>query len=99
MWCCVFLANRVVKAAPGGDNVRIAWQAWHFVTFQHVSQRVENRLVWHAQYLFAALSENELHFSWQAQHFGENSQIAVLAASELTPTNHATTRGKGPAGK
>ena len=29
----------------------------------------------------------------------ETSQIAVLAASELAPTNHATMRGKGPVGK
>ena len=27
-----------------------AWQAWHFVTFRRVWQRVESRSVWHAQY-------------------------------------------------
>ena len=26
--CCVFLANRIVRAASSGDNVQIAWQAW-----------------------------------------------------------------------
>ena len=29
---CVFFANRIVRAAPSGDNVQILWQAWHFVT-------------------------------------------------------------------
>ena len=32
-------------------SCRFAWQAWHFVTFQHVSRRVQNRFVWQAQYL------------------------------------------------
>ena len=27
-----------------------AWQAWHFVTFRRVVQRVENRFAWQAQY-------------------------------------------------
>ena len=57
MRCCVFFANRVVKAASSGDNVQIARQAWHFVTFQHVSQPVENRSAWQANTL-AAFSEN-----------------------------------------
>ena len=30
--------------------LRFAWQAWHFVTFRHVLQRVENRFAWQAQY-------------------------------------------------
>ena len=29
--CCVFFANRVVRAASSGDKVQIPWQAWHFV--------------------------------------------------------------------
>ena len=29
--CCVFFANRIVRAASSGDNVQIPWQAWHFV--------------------------------------------------------------------
>ena len=31
-------------------SCRFAWQAWHFVAFQHVSRRVKNRFVWQAQY-------------------------------------------------
>ena len=31
--------------------LRFAWQAWHFVTFRRVLQRVENRFAWQAQYL------------------------------------------------
>ena len=39
----------------GGFNsnlslLRFAWQAWHFVTFRRVLQRVENRFAWQAQY-------------------------------------------------
>ena len=29
--CCVFFANRNVRAAFSGDKVEIPWQAWHFV--------------------------------------------------------------------
>ena len=29
--CCVFFANRSVRAASSGDKVQIPWQAWHFV--------------------------------------------------------------------
>ena len=31
--------------------LRFAWQAWHFVTFRRVLQRVENRFAWQAQYI------------------------------------------------
>ena len=30
--------------------LRFAWQAWHFVTFRRVLQRVESRFAWQAQY-------------------------------------------------
>ena len=30
--------------------LRFAWQAWHFVTFRRVLERVENRFAWQAQY-------------------------------------------------
>ena len=30
--------------------LRFAWQAWHFVTFRRVLQRVGNRFAWQAQY-------------------------------------------------
>ena len=49
--------------------LRFAWQAWHFVTFRRVLERVESRFAWQAQY-FVTLSEDVLQFSWQAQHFG-----------------------------
>ena len=29
--CCVFFANRIVRAASSGDKVQIPWQALHFV--------------------------------------------------------------------
>ena len=29
--CCVFFANRIVRAASSDDKVQIPWQAWHFV--------------------------------------------------------------------
>ena len=31
MSCCVFLANPIVRAASGGGNMQIAWQAWVIV--------------------------------------------------------------------
>ena len=34
--CCVFFANRIVRAASSGDKLQIAWRAWHLV------RRVEN---------------------------------------------------------
>ena len=62
--------------------LRFAWQAWHFVTFRLVLERVESRLAWQAQYFCdvfrrcvavfvagAALGRVHRHFSWQAQHF------------------------------
>ena len=30
--------------------LRFAWQAWHFVTFRRVLERVESRFVWQVQY-------------------------------------------------
>ena len=29
--CCVFIANRIRRAASSGDKVQIPWQAWHSV--------------------------------------------------------------------
>ena len=62
--------------------LRFAWQAWHFVTFRRVLERVESRFAWQAQYFCdvfrrcvavfvagAALWTFHRHFSWQAQHF------------------------------
>ena len=31
VWCCVFFANRIGRAASSGDKVQIPWQAWQFV--------------------------------------------------------------------
>ena len=28
--CCVFFANRIVRAASSGDKVQIPWQVWNF---------------------------------------------------------------------
>ena len=50
-------------------SCRFAWQAWHFVTFQHVSRRVK-KLFCVAGAILATFSEDVLHFSWQAKHFG-----------------------------
>ena len=30
--------------------LRFAWQAWHFVTFRRLLERVESRFAWQAQY-------------------------------------------------
>jgi hypothetical protein len=31
VWCCVFFANRIARAASSGDKVQVPWQAWRFV--------------------------------------------------------------------
>ena len=49
--------------------LRFAWQAWHFVTFRRVLQRVEFVLRGRRN-TFVTFSEDVLQFSWQAQHFG-----------------------------
>ena len=49
--------------------LRFAWQAWHFVTFRRVLERVEVVLRGRRN-TFATFSEDVLQFSWQAQHFG-----------------------------
>ena len=36
---CVFFANRIGRAAPSGDKVLIAWQAWHFVRYDEIWQK------------------------------------------------------------
>jgi len=46
--------------------LRFAWQAWHFVTFRRVLQRVLRG----GRNTCATFSEDVLQFSWQAQHFG-----------------------------
>jgi hypothetical protein len=32
VWCCLFFANRIVRAASRGGKMQIAWQALHFAT-------------------------------------------------------------------
>ena len=51
-------------------SCRFAWQAWHFVTFQHVSQDAPKVVLCGRHNTFATFSEDVLHFSRQAQHFG-----------------------------
>ena len=49
--------------------LRFAWQAWHFVTFRRVCN-VSKVVLCGRRNTFATFSEDVLHFSWQAQHFG-----------------------------
>ena len=48
---------------------RFAWQAWHFVTFQHVSCCVKSFLRGRRN-AFATFSEGCGAFLWQPQHYG-----------------------------
>ena len=43
-------AEVVILGFSDVSLLRFAWQAWHFVTFRRVLQRVENRFAWQAQY-------------------------------------------------
>ena len=49
IWPCL-LQKRCFLEVSNVSLLRFAWQAWHFVTFGCVSQRVESRFVWQAQY-------------------------------------------------
>ena len=42
-------AEVVILVVSDVSLLRFAWQAWHFVTFRRVLQRVENRFAWQAQ--------------------------------------------------
>ena len=52
IWPCLWevLQRWSVLEVSDVSLLRFAWQAWHFVTFRRVLQRVENRFAWQAQY-------------------------------------------------
>ena len=52
VWPCLWevLQRWSFLAVSDVSLLRFAWQAWHFVTFRRVLQRVENRFAWQAQY-------------------------------------------------
>ena len=72
LWPCLWRVLRKWSLLEVSNvaQPRFAWQAWHFVTFQHVSESVQSRFLWQAQCFFI-VSEDALHFSWRAQHFGD----------------------------
>ena len=59
------------------------WQAWHFVTFRRVLERVESRFAWQAQYFCHVFQKDVLQFSWQAQHFGTCPSSIFVQRSTL----------------
>ena len=64
-----------------------AWTAWRFVTFQPVSKVV----VCGRRNTFASCSQNELQFSWPAQHFGRvQRHFAWQALRSTLRTPHST---------
>ena len=84
VWPCPWevLQRRSFLEVSDVSLLRFAWQAWHFVTFRRVLQRVESRFAWQAQYFCdvftrcvavfvagAALWTCPSSFSWQARHF------------------------------
>ena len=52
VWPCLWEVLQRLSFLEVSDVslLRFAWQAWHFVTFRRVLQRVENRFAWQAQY-------------------------------------------------
>ena len=78
LWPChaVPMASLATEVTFGGFTCRVARR---FVTFRRVSQHVESRFAWQAQYVFrrwvpvfmagAALWTWPSSFAWQAQHF------------------------------
>ena len=60
-----------------------AWQAWHFVIFVRLSRvckRVKSRFVYRGN-TSVSFSDDELHFSWQAQHWRPPSSFCVAGAA------------------
>ena len=76
-------------------SCRFAWQAWHFVAFQHVSRRVKKSfsvagaiLLLHFQKMCCNIRGKaqhfghlRCHFAWQAQHFGR--VVCVLSVNRI----------------
>ena len=52
IWPCLWEVLQRLSFLEVSDVslLRFAWQAWHFVTFRRVLERVESRFVWQAQY-------------------------------------------------
>ena len=52
VWPCLWevLQRWSFLAFSDVSLLRFAWQAWHFVTFRRVLERVESRFAWQAQY-------------------------------------------------
>ena len=52
IWPCLWevLQEGSFLAVSDVSLLRFAWQAWHFVTFSRVLERVESRFAWQAQY-------------------------------------------------
>ena len=52
VWPCLLevLQRWSFLAVSDVSLLRFAWQAWHFVTFRRVLERVESRFAWQAQY-------------------------------------------------
>ena len=52
VWPCLWevLQRWSFLEVADASLLRFAWQAWHFVTFRRVLQRVESRFAWQAQY-------------------------------------------------
>ena len=61
--------------------LRFAWQAWHFVTFRHVSQRVENRFVPQTQYFCDVLGRCVAFFVADAALWRCLSSFCVTGAT------------------
>ena len=55
-----------------------AWQAWHFVTFQHVSWHVKSRFVWQAQYFCDVSRRCDAVFVAGAGSTLETSDVILL---------------------
>ena len=74
-WCRPSVYGESCKTFPcwrlhNRLSCRFAWQAWHFVTFQHLAWRVKVVLCGRRK-TFATFSDDALQFSWQAQRFGD----------------------------
>ena len=63
--------------------LRFAWQAWHFVTFRRVLQRVESRFAWQAQY-FCDVFRSKMCCSFRGRHSTLGVSIVIFRGRRST---------------
>ena len=80
--CCIFFTNRIVRAGSSGDNVQIAWQAWHVVTCDETPHSTL-----HTFYTlhFALFTSHSTHHTLHSTLYTLHSTLYTLRFELYTP--------------